>query len=136
MNDKIQRTHLDRRAVVYLRQSTVLQVREHRESTLRQYDLRERARALGWAPDAIDVIDEDLGHSGTTVEGRTGFQRLAHDVAHGRVGGILALEVSRLARSSADWHRLLDVCRLADVVIADDQALVTLPPLTSTSILK
>ncbi len=125
MNEKIQRTRLDRRAVVYLRQSTVLQVREHRESTLRQYDLRGRALALGWAADAIDVIDEDLGHSGATVEGRTGFQRLAHDVAHGRVGGILALEVSRLARSSADWHRLLDVCRLADVVIADEQSVYT-----------
>ncbi len=121
MNDKIQRTHLDRRAVVYLRQSTVLQVRVHRESTLRQYDLRERALSLGWAPDAVDTIDEDLGHSGSSTEGRTGFQRLAHDVAHGRVGAIFALEVSRLARSSADWHRLLDLCRLADVLIVDEQ---------------
>lgn len=119
--EKLNRSHLDRRAAVYIRQSTLRQVRENRESTSRQYGLKARAVALGWPAERIDVIDEDLGHSGTTVQGRTGFQRLAEDVAHGRVGAIFSLEVSRLARSSADWHRLLDLCSLADVVIADEQ---------------
>ena len=120
MNDKIQRSHLERRAVVYLRQSTMKQVHEHRESTTRQYALRQRAIDLGWTSDAVQVVDEDLGHSGTSVVGREGFQRVAEDVAHGRVGTIFALEASRLARCSADWHRLLDLCGLADVLIADE----------------
>ena len=122
MSDKIRPTHLDRRATVYLRQSTLKQVHEHRESTARQYALRERAIALGWPAERVDVIDEDLGQSGSSAERRTGFQRLAEDVSHARVGAIYALEVSRLARSSADWHRLLDLCGLADVVIVDEQA--------------
>ncbi|MFQ5974000.1 MAG: recombinase family protein [Alphaproteobacteria bacterium] len=125
MNDKIVPTHLERRAVVYLRQSTLKQVHEHRESTARQYALQERAQELGWTPDGIDVIDEDLGQSGSSTEARLGFQRLAEDVAHGRTGAIFALEVSRLARSSADWHRLLELCGLADVIIADEQAVYT-----------
>jgi DNA invertase Pin-like site-specific DNA recombinase len=128
MNDsssKIQHTHLERRAVVYLRQSTLKQVHEHRESTARQYALQQRATELGWSPDRVDVIDEDLGRSGSSVQGRTGFQRVAEEVAHGRVGAIFALEVSRLSRSSADWHRLLDLCGLADVIIADEQAVYT-----------
>jgi DNA invertase Pin-like site-specific DNA recombinase len=111
---------LERRAVVYIRQSSLKQVREHRESTTRQYALRERARRLGWSDNAIDVIDEDLGKSGSTTEGRAGFQRLAEDVARGRVGALFALEVSRLARSSADWYRLIDLAGLADVLIADE----------------
>lgn len=122
MNDKICAVHLERRAVVYLRQSTLRQVAENRESTARQYDLRRRALELGWPADRIVVIDEDLGTSGTGTSVRSGFERLADDVAHGRVGVVLALEASRLARRSADWHRLLDLCRLADVVIADDQS--------------
>ena len=125
MNEKILRTHLERRAVVYLRQSTMKQVHEHRESTARQYDLRERAVALGWRTGQVDVIDDDLGQSGTSTHARDGFQRLAEEVAHGRVGAIFSLEVSRLARSSADWHHLLDLCGLADVVIVDEQAVYT-----------
>lgn len=125
MNAKIQRTHLERRAMVYLRQSTMKQVYEHRESTARQYGLRERALALGWSGVQIDVIDDDLGQSGSSTDGRGGFKRLAEDVAHGRVGAIFSLEVSRLARCSADWHQLLDLCGLADVVIADEQAIYT-----------
>jgi DNA invertase Pin-like site-specific DNA recombinase len=125
MNDKILHTHLDRPAAVYLRQSTLKQVHEHRESTARQYALQARAIELGWAADRVDVIDEDLGQSGTSAERRQGFQRLAEAVAHGRVGAIFALEVSRLARSSADWHRLLDLCGLADVLIVDEQAIYT-----------
>jgi DNA invertase Pin-like site-specific DNA recombinase len=125
MTDKIRHTHLDRPAAVYLRQSTLKQVHEHRESTARQYALQARAIELGWAADRVDVIDEDLGQSGTSAERRPGFQRLAEDVAHGRVGAIFALEVSRLARSSADWHRLLELCGLADVLIVDEQAIYT-----------
>ena len=125
MNDKILHTHLDRPAAVYLRQSTLKQVHEHRESTARQYALQERAIELGWTADRVDVIDEDLGQSGASAERRQGFQRLAEDVAHGRVGAIFALEVSRLARSSADWHRLLELCGLADVLIVDEQAIYT-----------
>jgi DNA invertase Pin-like site-specific DNA recombinase len=125
MNDKIMTTHLQRRATVYLRQSTMKQVHEHRESTARQYGLRERAVALGWSTEQVDVIDDDLGKSGTSTHARDGFQRLAEDVAHGRVGAIFSLEVSRLARSSADWHHLLDLCGLADVVIIDEQTIYT-----------
>lgn len=125
MNDKISRNHLQRRAAVYLRQSTLRQVVDHRESTARQYDLRERAIALGWDRGQVDVIDDDLGQSGTTTRTRDGFGRLAQDIAQGRVGAVISLEVSRLARSSADWHQLLDLCGLADVVIVDEQAVYT-----------
>jgi DNA invertase Pin-like site-specific DNA recombinase len=125
MSDKIQPTHLERRAIVYLRQSTLRQVHDNQESTARQYALGQRAVLLGWPPERVDIIDEDLGRSGTTTEGRTGFQRLAQDVAHGEIGAIFALEVSRFARSSTDWHRLLDLCGLADVVIVDEQSAYT-----------
>ena len=125
MNEKIQGSHLNRRATVYLRQSTFKQVLEHGESTKRQYDLKERAIALGWPSSSIDVIDEDLGQSGTITEDRDGFQRLAEAVAHGEIGAVFALEVSRLARSSADWYRLLELCRLSDVLIIDEQAIHT-----------
>jgi DNA invertase Pin-like site-specific DNA recombinase len=118
MSDKIRGTHFERKAIVYLRQSSPQQVREHRESTHRQYALRERACALGWSADAIEVIDEDLGHS--SLESRSGFQYVAEEVAQGRVGALFALEVSRLARSSADWYRLLDLAGLADAVIVDE----------------
>ena len=85
---KIQTTHLSRSAVVYLRQSTMKQVHEHQESTARQYALSRRAVELGWGSDAVRVIDEDLGRSGTSAEGRSGFQRLAEDVSRGRVGAV------------------------------------------------
>jgi len=125
MNDKVRATHLERRAVVYLRQSTLRQVHEHRESTARQYALRQRALELGWPPERIDLIDEDLGQSGSSAQGRAGFQRMAEEVARGRVGALFSLEVSRLARSSADWHRLLELCGLADVLLADEQDVYT-----------
>lgn len=125
MNGKIQPSHLERRAVVYLRQSDPRQVRNHPESTARQYALQQRAIALGWPADRIEVIDEDLGQSGTGAAWRGGFKHLAEEVVHGRVGAIFALEVSRLARSSADWYRLLDLCRLADVVLLDEQSVYT-----------
>lgn len=122
MNEKIRATHVERRAIVYLRQSTLKQVHEHHESTARQYALRQRALELGWPPERIDTLDEDMGQSGASASWRAGFQRLAEDVARGRVGAILSLEVSRLARSSADWHRLLELCALADVLIADEDS--------------
>lgn len=121
--NKILPTHLSRRAIVYLRQSTLRQVVEHGESTARQYALASRAEALGWPKSAVEVIDEDLGQSGATTESRLGFQRLAEEVGRGRVGALLALEVSRFARSSADWHHLLDLCGWSDVLIIDEQGI-------------
>lgn len=118
---KIKPKHLSRRAIVYLRQSTLRQVVEHGESTARQYALAARAETLGWSKGAIEVIDEDLGQSGASTEARSGFRRLAEDVGKGQVGALLALEVSRFARSSADWHHLLDLCGWGDVLIIDEQ---------------
>jgi DNA invertase Pin-like site-specific DNA recombinase len=105
-----------------VRQSTAAQVFEHGESTERQYALADRARALGWSEPAIEVIDEDLGRSGSSTEGRTGFARLVDGVVRGEVGAIFAVEVSRLARSSTDWQRLLALCAVAEVVVGDEQA--------------
>lgn len=122
MNGKIQHAHIERQAVVYLRQSTLKQVYEHRESTTRQYALKDRAIALGWPVDQVNVVDDDLGQSGSTAVNRQGFQQLSEDVAMGRVGAIFALEVSRLARSCADWYRLLELCGLAHVAIVDEHA--------------
>ena len=120
MSDKIRATHLDRRAVVYLRQSDPKQVREHRESTARQYALRERAVVLGWAAESVAVIDEDLGLSGSTTDKRSGFARLTSEVALAHVGIVLGLEVSRLARNNADWYRLLELCGVTDTLIGDN----------------
>ena len=116
---KILPTHTQRVAYVYIRQSTPAQVEHHRESTARQYALAERARALGWAPEQVVVIDEDLGLSGASSAKRAGFVRLTTEVALGHVGLILGLEVSRLARNNADWYRLLDLCGLTDTLIGD-----------------
>ena len=123
MKDKIQSLHLNRRAYVYVRQSTAMQVFANTESTARQYALVERARALGWTEDAIEVIDEDLGRSGASTEERNGFRRLAESVAHGKAGAIFTLEVSRMARSSQDWQRLLALCGVAQVVVCDEHAI-------------
>lgn len=103
---KLRPWHLDRVAVVYVRQSTPQQVTDHKESTARQYALADRAVALGWARDRVTTIDDDLGKSGQSIEGRPGFQRLLAEVALDRVGLILGLEMSRLARSCKDWHHL------------------------------
>lgn len=123
MRDKIQALHLKRQAYVYVRQSTAMQVFANTESTARQYALVERARALGWPEDAVEVIDEDLGRSGATADDRNGFRRLAEAVAHGKAGAIFTLEVSRLARSSQDWQRLLALCGVAQVVVCDEHAI-------------
>src|SRR5215217_3949938 len=116
---KISEAHRRRRAVVYVRQSTLTQVERNVESTARQYALRERAVELGWLAGAVAVVDEDTGRSGASSDGRLGFKELVAAVGLGEVGLVLALEVSRLARSSADWHQLLDLCALTGTLIAD-----------------
>ena len=115
--------HLQRLAYLYVRQSTLQQVFEHTESTARQYALRERATALGWPPEQIVVIDQDLGHSGASTADRLGFQRLVAEVGLGKVSLVLGLEVSRLARSSRDWHHLLEICALTRTLILDEAGL-------------
>src|SRR5579864_7335204 len=116
-SSKVTAEHLRRLAYLYVRQSTLRQVHENCESTARQYDLKRRAQALGWMSEQIVVIDEDLGLSGATAADRNGFQRLVAEVGLGHVGVVMGLEVSRLARSSTDWHRLLEICALADTLI-------------------
>jgi len=117
--DKIHGRHRERLAVVYVRQSTVQQVERHQESTRLQYGLVERAMDLGWARAGVEVIDDDLGKSGASAEGRLGFQRLVAEVGLGHVGLVLGIEMSRLARSCRDWHQLLEICALCDTLIAD-----------------
>jgi DNA invertase Pin-like site-specific DNA recombinase len=117
---KIQPHHLERGAYLYVRQSSMRQVIENVESTKRQYALRRRATALGWRDDQITVIDSDQGESGASASWREGFQRLVSDVGMGRAGIVMGLEVSRLARNNADWHRLLEICALADTLILDE----------------
>ena len=116
---KIGAVHRQRRALVYVRQSSSSQVENNRESTRRQYALADRACDLGWQADQITIVDEDLGLSGATTEGRSGFARMTAEVALGQVGLLLGLEVSRLARNNADWYRLLDLCGLTDTLIGD-----------------
>lgn len=116
---KIQGYHRDRLAVVYVRQSTVQQVERHQESTRLQYGLVDRAQSLGWAPARVRVIDEDLGKSGRSAEGRPGFQRLVAEVSLNHVGLVLGVEMSRLARSCRDWYQLLEVCAVFGTLIAD-----------------
>ncbi len=116
---KLQATHLQRTAIVYVRQSSAAQVEHNRESTQRQYALVERALALGWQRDQISVIDDDLGMSGASSAQRLGFARLTTEVALKHVGIVLGLEVSRLARNNADWYRLLDLCGMTDTLIGD-----------------
>ena len=117
--DKILRRHQDRLAIVYVRQSTAQQVERHQESTRLQYALADRAAQFGWLREQIIVIDDDLGRSGASVEGRLGFQRLVAEVGLGNVGLVLGVEMSRLARSCRDWHQLLEICALFDTLIAD-----------------
>src|SRR2546430_3745782 len=119
-HQKITTAHLSRLAYLYVRQSTLRQVIENTESTHRQYALRERAAALGWPLDRIIVIDTDQGQSGASAADREGFQRLVTEVSLARAGIVLGLEVSRLARNSMDWHRLLEICALADTLILDE----------------
>src|SRR5437588_6743539 len=121
MNERIKITasHLSRQSIVYLRQSSAAQVEHNRDSTERQYALAAKAVDLGWSAERVTVIDEDLGLSGSGSVARSGFARLTAEVALGHVGLVLGLEVSRLARNNADWHRLIDLCGLTDTLIGD-----------------
>ena len=120
---KVTASHLGRDAYVYVRQSTLTQMREHTESLERQYELAARAQTLGWPPQQVVVVDSDLGRSGADATAREGFQSLVADVGLGKVGIILGIEVSRLARNNADWYQLLDLCALTDTLIADGDGL-------------
>ena len=119
---KILSKHLERRAFIYVRQSTLIQVREHTGSTARQYDLAKRARNLGWSDERIVVIDQDQGRSGASTNGRDGFQMLIAEVGLGNAGAVMSLDVSRLARSCSDWYRLLEICALTDTLVIDEDS--------------
>src|SRR6266542_6722630 len=120
---KVAAEHLQRSAYLYIRQSTLRQVLENTESTQRQYALRQRALSLGWKEEQIVVIDRDQGQSGASTADREGFQRLVADVGLGKAGIVMGLEVSRLARNCADWHRLLEICALTYTLILDEDGL-------------
>ena len=120
---KVTAAHLSRAALLYIRQSTLKQVLRNTESAIRQYDLRGKAIALGWAADQITVIDIDQGHSGASAADREGFQHLVAEVSLGRAGIVLGLECSRLARNSADWHQLLELCGMTGTLICDEDGL-------------
>src|SRR6266478_3642787 len=120
MNPKITEHHRSKTAYVYVRQSTLAQVRHHQESTERQYALREKAQELGWSEPAIRILDRDLGMSGAQTTGRDDFKTLVAEVSMGQVGAVFALEVSRLARSNLDWHRLLQLCALTETLVIDE----------------
>ena len=122
-SQKVTPRHLRRQAYLYVRQSTLRQVVENTESTERQYALRHRAVALGWPIEQVVVIDRDLGQSGASAADREGFQELVREVGLGRAGLVMGLEVSRLARNSTDWHRLLEICALTDTLILDEDGL-------------
>jgi len=119
VGNKITSRHLERLAVVYVRQSTAQQLVRHQESTRMQYGLVERAVGLRWARERVLVIDDDLGRSAATAEGRPGFQRLVAEVGLDHVGAIFGVEMSRLARSCRDWHQLLEVCAIFGTLICD-----------------
>lgn len=120
MNSAISEQHLGKAACVYVRQSTLAQVRHHQESTERQYALREKALELGWSESTVQILDRDLGKTGTQMTGREDFKTLVAEVSMGQVGAVFALEVSRLARSNLDWHRLLELCALTDTLVIDE----------------
>ena len=119
----IEAKHLKRKAIVYIRQSTMRQVFVNTESAVRQYALKERLGSLGWEEGMIDVIDCDLGRSGAETTGRDGFRRMMADVGEGNVGAIACIECSRLSRSSADWSRLMEICALSDTILIDDDGI-------------
>jgi DNA invertase Pin-like site-specific DNA recombinase len=120
MNLKISEDHRSKPAYIYIRQSTIAQVRHHQESTERQYALRQKALELGWNETSIRILDRDLGVSGTQMAGREDFKTLVADVSMRQVGAVFALEVSRLARSNLDWHRLLELCALTQTLVIDE----------------
>src|SRR5690349_11025200 len=117
--DKIRPEHRDRLAIVYIRQSTPQQVERHQESARLQYALVDYALLLGWERERISAIDDDQGRTGATADGRLGFQRLVADGGLGRLGLVLGIEMSRLARSCCDWHQLIEICALRGTRLAD-----------------
>jgi DNA invertase Pin-like site-specific DNA recombinase len=117
---KLRADHLTRPALIYIRQSTLMQVRENTASTARQYQLAKRVQELGWPESLIVVIDQDQGQSGASAVGRTGFEYLIAEVGLGRAGAVVSLEASRLARSSSDWYRLIEICALTDTLVIDE----------------
>jgi DNA invertase Pin-like site-specific DNA recombinase len=119
---KIGKEHLSREAIVSIRQSRPHQIRDNRESGERQYNLVKRAAALGWPAGSVTTVDEDQGRTATVAEHRHGFRKLLAEIGAGQVGIILALEASRLARSSADWHRLIEICGITRTLLADETA--------------
>lgn len=121
--DRVTTAHRAKLAYIYVRQSTAGQVRQHQESTELQYRLVDRAICFGWPKDRVEVIDDDLGKSGASSEGRGGFQRLIAEIGLGKAGLVLSLDASRLARNNHDWHRLLELCSLFGVLIADGERL-------------
>ncbi|MBC8461408.1 MAG: recombinase family protein [Deltaproteobacteria bacterium] len=120
---KITPDHLRRKAYLYIRQSSLRQVLENTESTKRQYALRDRAISLGWPLSQIVIIDSDLGESGASMVDREGFKKLISEVSLGRAGLVMGLEVSRLARNCADWHRLLEICAFTNTLILDEDGI-------------
>jgi len=120
---KIRPDHLDRQALIYIRQSTMMQVRENTGSTTRQYNLAQLARDLGWTKDRISVIDQDQGQSGASAAGRDGFQFLVAEVGLKHAGAVFCLEASRLARSCSDWYRLLEICALTETLVIDEEGI-------------
>jgi DNA invertase Pin-like site-specific DNA recombinase len=117
---KLRNEHLTRPALVYVRQSTLIQVRDNTTSTTRQYQLAKRAQDLGWPEPLVVVIDQDQGRSGAANIGRDGFEYLIAEVGLGRAGAVLCLEASRLARSNSDWYRLIAICALTDTLVIDE----------------
>ena len=120
MSAQITADHRQKPAYIYIRQSTLAQVRHHQESTERQYGLRRKAQELGWSERLIRTLDRDLGQSGAQMTRREDFKTLVADVSMGQVGAVFALEVSRLARSNLDWHRLLELCALTRTLVIDE----------------
>jgi len=121
MSDKIRQHHLDRRAILYVRQSSSHQVLHNRESRALQYAMRERLAALGWSE--IEIIDDDLGRSAAGSVTRAGFERMVAEVCLGKVGAVAAREVSRFARNSRDWQQLIEMCRVVDTVLVDQETI-------------
>jgi DNA invertase Pin-like site-specific DNA recombinase len=121
MNDKIKPHHLERKAVLYVRQSSPHQVLHNRESRSLQYAMRERLTVLGWSE--VEVIDDDLGISAAGTVARAGFERMVAEVCLGKVGAVAAREVSRFARNSRDWQQLIEMCRVVDTLLIDQETI-------------
>jgi DNA invertase Pin-like site-specific DNA recombinase len=117
---KLRNAHLTRPALGYVRQSTLMQVRDNTARTTRQYQLAKRAQDLGWPEPLVVVIDQDQGRSGASSIGRDGFEYLIAEVGLGRAGAVLWFDASRLARSSSDWYRLIAICALTDTLVIDE----------------